>query len=388
MKITGITCKMVHVPYKGHYQTSAGQTKFIRRVLVFIDADGGKDNGGITEVGETGAILPERGGETVEGIYIAITKYFAPLIIGMDPFDIGLVIDKIEGAQMGRTGFLCSKCGIDNALYDIMGQATNRPVAQLLGGIHKTNFRVSRSLGIKPPAELAKDALDLVAKGYALITIKVGFDPDEDIDRVAAVREAVGPKFPLEIDVNGGYSADVAIPTIRKMRDYDLGAIEQPVPWWDIQGLKDVRRATNIPVIADESAWTPHDVVNLARAGACDVICIKPFKNGGLHLSRRMAETAEAAAGLGVSMGSKHPLSLGLAAILHFAAAMKSVRDPLGYGSPLERLADDICEAPIEMNDDATVDLPSGPGMGVTVSDEKVAKYRVADIVISDPDIS
>lgn len=387
MQITAITCKMVHVPYRGHYQTSAGKTKFIRRVLVSIEADGGASNGGITGVGETGAILPERGGETVEGIYIAITKYFAPLLIGMDPFDIALAIDRIEGAHMGRTGFLCSKCGIDNALYDIMGRATGRPVAQLLGGIHKTKFTVSRSLGIKPPAELAKDALVLKEKGYALITIKVGFDPREDIDRVAAVRDAVGPSFPLEIDVNSGYSADVAIPTIRKMRAYDIGAIEQPVPWWDIQGLKDVRRATNIPIIADESAWTAHDVINLAREGACDIICIKPFKNGGLFLARRMAEAAEAA-GLGVSMGSKHPLSPGLAAILHFAAGMKVVHAPLGYGSPMERLSDDVCEAPILMNDDATVDLPAGPGLGVTVSEAKVAKYRVLDIAIPDAGIS
>ncbi len=382
MKITGITCRMVHVPYKGHYQTSAGRTKFIRRVIVTIDTDEG-----ISGVGETGAILPERGGETVEGIYIAITKYFAPLIIGMDPFDIGLIIDKIESAQMGRTGFLCSKCGIDNALYDIMGKATNRPVAQLLGGIHKSKFRVSRSLGIKPPAELAKDAIKLKEAGYALITIKIGFDPQEDIDRVAAVRDAVGARFPLEVDVNCGYNAEVAIPTLRKMRAYDIEAIEQPVPWWDIQGMKDVRRATNIPIIADESAWTPHDVVNLARAGACDVICIKPFKNGGLYLSRRMAEAAEAA-GLGVSMGSKHPLSLGLAAILHFAAGTKAVRDPLGYGSPLERLADDVCTTPIEMNADTTVDLPTGPGLGVTVDEDKIAKYRVPDIEIPNTDIS
>lgn len=387
MKITGITCKMVHVPYKGHYQTSAGRTKFIRRVLVFIDADGGKDNGGITGVGETGAILPERGGETVEGIYIAITKYFAPLIIGMDPFDIGLVIDKIEGAQMGRTGFLCSKCGIDNALYDIMGQATNRPVAQLLGGIHKSHFRVSRSLGVKPPAELAKDAIELKEAGYALITIKIGFDPKEDIDRVAAVRDAVGPHFPLEVDVNSAYNVEDAIPTLRKMRAYDIEAIEQPGPWWDIQGMKDIRRAVNIPIIADEFAWTPHDVINLAREGACDVICIKPFKNGGLYLARRMAEAAEAA-GLGVSMGSKHPLSLGLAAILHFAAGTKAVRDPLGYGSPLERLADDVCTTPIEMNPGATVDLPVGPGLGVTVDDAKIEKYRVPDIDIPNTDIS
>jgi L-alanine-DL-glutamate epimerase-like enolase superfamily enzyme len=376
MKIIAINCKMVHVPYKEHYQTAAGQTKHVRRVLVSIETDEG-----ITGIGETGAILPERGGETVEAIYIAITKYFAPLIVGMDPFDIGLVIDRIEGANMGRTGFLCSKCGIDNALYDIMGKATNRPVAQLLGGIHKSNFTVSRSLGIKPTAELAKDAQDLKEKGYALITIKVGFDPREDIDRVAAVRDAVGANFPLEIDVNGGYSADVAIPTLRKMCAYDIEAIEQPVPWWDIQGLKDVRRATNVPIIADESAWTPHDVVNLARQEACDIICIKPFKNGGLFLSRRMAEAAEAA-GFGVSMGSKHPLSPGLAAILHFAAGIKAVHAPLGYGSPLERLADDITDSPIVMNADATVDLPDGPGLGVAVSDEKVERYRVPDLAL------
>lgn len=376
MKITAITCKMVHVPYKGHYQTAAGQTKYIRRVLVSIETDEG-----VTGIGETGAILPERGGETVEAIYIAITTYFAPLIVGMDPFDIGLVIDKIEGANMGRTGFLCSKCGIDNALYDIMGKATNRPVAQLLGGIHKSNFTVSRSLGIKPPAALAKDAVDLKERGYALITIKVGFDPREDIDRVAAVRDAVGANFPLEIDVNGGYSSDVAIPTLRKMCAYDIEAIEQPVPWWDIQGLKDVRRATNVPIIADESAWTAHDVVNLARQEACDIICIKPFKNGGLFLSRRMAEAAEAA-GFGVSMGSKHPLSPGLAAILHFAAGIKSVHAPLGYGSPLERLADDITDTPIVMNADATVDLPEGPGLGVTLSDAKIEQYRVPDIAL------
>jgi L-alanine-DL-glutamate epimerase-like enolase superfamily enzyme len=376
MKITAITCKMVHVPYKGHYQTAAGQTNHVRRVLVTIETDEG-----ITGIGETGAILPERGGETVEGIYVAIERYLAPLLIGMDPFDIGLVIDKLEGSNMGRTGFLCSKCGIDNALYDIMGKATGRPVAQLLGGIHKTNFTVSRSLGIKPPAELAKEAVGLKENGYVLITIKVGFDPREDIERVAAVRDAVGAGFPLEVDVNGGYSADVAIPTLRKMCAYDIGAIEQPVPWWDIQGLKDVRRVTQVPIIADESAWTAHDVVNLARNEACDIICIKPFKNGGLFLARRMAEAAEAA-GLGVSMGSKHPLSPGLAAILHFAAGIKAVHAPLGYGSPLERLADDICDAPIMMNDDATVDLPEGPGLGVTISDEKVEQYRVPDIAL------
>jgi L-alanine-DL-glutamate epimerase-like enolase superfamily enzyme len=79
---------------------------------------------------------------------------------------------------------------------------------------------------------------------------------------------------------------------------------------------------------------------------------------------------------------------LGLAAILHFAAGIKAVRDPLGYGSPLERLSYDICETPIEMNDDMNVDLPTGPGLGVTVSAAKIEKYRVPDIIIPNIDIS
>ncbi|MGH8635715.1 MAG: mandelate racemase/muconate lactonizing enzyme family protein [Burkholderiales bacterium] len=370
MKITRVQCHMVTIPYKNPYRMAPGETRHKRQIIVLIDTDEG-----ISGVGETGVTLIERGGETQEAIYFSIQKYMAPLIMGLDPFDIGLVIDRLEGFNQGRTGFLCAKAAIDTALYDIMGKAVNRPVAQLLGGIHRTNFKVSRSLGVKTPREMAEDAQKLKSAGYAMLTIKVGFDVKEDIERVAAVRDAVGANFPLEIDVNGAYTVEVAIPTLKKMERYGIEAVEQPVPWWDLQGMKEVRIALDTPITADESAWTPHDVVNIARAGAADTICLKPVKNGGLFLSRRMAEIAEAA-GMGVLTGSKHPLSPGTAAILHFAAAVPCVHDVLGYGSPLERLVDDICDPPVEMNQDGTVTLPAGPGMGVTVSEEKLRKYN------------
>jgi L-alanine-DL-glutamate epimerase-like enolase superfamily enzyme len=188
------------------------------------------------------------------------------------------------------------------------------------------------------------------------------------------VRDAVGANYPLEIDVNGAYNVEVAIPTLRKMERYGIEAIEQPVPWWDLQGMKEVRIALDTPITADESAWTPQDVANIARMSAADTICLKPVKNGGLFLSRRMAEMAEAA-GMGVLMGSKHPLSPGTSAILHFAAALPCVHGVLGYGSPLERLVDDICDPPLAMNKDGTVSLPEGPGLGVTLSSEKLRRY-------------
>lgn len=368
---------MAAIPYDGPYQIASGVTRAATRVFVFVETDEG-----IVGVGETGATVPERGGETMEAIYINIQRYFAPLLIGMNPFDIGLIIDKIEKAHWGRTGFLCAKCGIDNALYDIMGKANGQPVAQVLGGVHRTRFRVSRSIGLKPLDEMAKTALDLLERGYAMITVKIGFDPKQDLERVAAVRDAVGSRLPIEVDANEGYRVETAIPTLKKMQKYDIEAVEQPVPWWDIRGLKQVRMAVDMPITADESAYTPHDVVNLARQDAVDSICIKPIKNGGLYLSRRMADIADAA-GMGVLMGSKHPMSPGTAAILHFAAAMPMVHDILGYGSPLERFGDDVTDSPITMNADGTVDLPSGTGLGVEVTPNKLAGYALPDIVVS-----
>ncbi|MCC7487474.1 MAG: hypothetical protein IT529_21075 [Burkholderiales bacterium] len=369
MKITGIDCHRVTIPYRNPYRMAPGETRHKKQIIVLVHTDEG-----VTGVGETGVTLIERGGETQEAIYVTIKRYFAPLILGLDPFDIGLVIGRLEDFNQGRTGFLCAKAAIDTALYDIMGKAVNQPVARLLGGVHRTRFQVSRSLGVKPPRDMAQDALRLKAMGYAMLTVKVGFDVKEDLNRVAAVRDAVGADYPLEIDVNGAYNVEVAIPALRKMERYGIEAIEQPVPWWDLQGMKAVRVALDTPITADESAWTPHDVANIAKAGAADTICVKPVKNGGLYLTRRMAEMAEAA-GMGVLMGSKHPLSPGTAAILHFAAALPCVHGVLGYGSPLERLADDICDPPLEMNGDGTVSLPAGPGLGVTVSAEKLKRY-------------
>jgi L-alanine-DL-glutamate epimerase-like enolase superfamily enzyme len=362
---------MVTIPYKNPYRMAPGETRHKKQIIILVGTDEG-----ITGIGEAGVTLVERGGETQEAIYITIKKYFGPLIMGMDPFEIGKIIDKMEGFNQGRTGFLCAKAGIDQALYDIVGKATKQPIAKLLGGIYRTNFKVSRSLGVKPPKEMGEDALRLKALGYAMLTVKAGFgDPREDVDRVAAVRDAVGPDYPIEVDVNGAYTVEVAIPTLRKMERYGIEAVEQPVPWWDLKGMRDVRVALDTPITADESAWTPYDVMNIAKEGAADTICLKPIKNGGLLLSLRMAEIADAA-GMGVLVGSKHPLSPGTAALMHFVAAIPAMHPIMGYGSPLERLVDDICVKPIEMNADGTVDLPTGPGLGVELSREKLMKYR------------
>ncbi|HLJ58465.1 MAG TPA: enolase C-terminal domain-like protein [bacterium] len=370
MKIIAIDAYLVEVPYKTPYTISPGTVRKARRVLVEARSDTG-----VTGIGETGVTVPERGGETVEAIVSSIRSYFAPLLLGRDPHDVAGAIAALERANWGRTGFLCAKCGVDNALFDLLGHAYGIPVYKLLGGAFRDRVSVSRSLSIGTPAAVAADALRKKADGYACLTVKAGFDPRADLECVAAVRDAVGTDYPLEVDVNGGYTADVAVPVLRRMEQrYHIRAVEQPCAWWDFDGMAKVADALEIPVIADESAWTPPDVIRLARERAADVVCIKVIKNGGFYLSRKIAETAEAA-GLPVTLGSKHPLGPGTAAILHFAAALPNLSEPVGYGTPRERLADDIITHDIEMID-GIVAVPQGPGLGVTLDPGKVERYR------------
>lgn len=370
MKITDIEVYPISIPYRQLYTLASGSTKTLKRVIVKIVTDEG-----FYGVGETGTTIPERGGETVEAIYYALKNYFIPKLIGLNPMRIGDAIRVIEDANWGGEGFMCSKCAIDNALYDICGKATGLSAAELLGGQMRDSFHVSRSLGVKSPVEMGQEAEKLKRLGYRMLTVKIGFDPKQDLDRVAAVRNAVGPDFALEVDVNGGYTAEVAVPTLKKMKAYDICAIEQPVPYWDLDGLKRVRLATDIPITADESAWTAQDVIALAKAGAVDTICLKPIKNGGLYLSRRMAEIAHAA-GLGVILGSKHPLSPGTAVLRQLAAGIPWISDTLGYGAPAERFDHDIVIDPLTMEADGTVQLPAGSGLGIELDEEAIARFR------------
>jgi muconate cycloisomerase len=376
MKITKLRLHSVAIPYKGgSYVQAHGTVRAAERVICEITSDDG-----LTGIGETAVVVPERGGETRSSVVSNIVDHFAPAILNQDASNISHIVERMGELHQGKTGFLVTRCLIDNALYDLLGKGLNVPVYTLLGGRHRDHITVSRSLGVKAPVDMAKDALDRKASGYAMITLKCGFDPGLDLERVAAVRDAIGPDFPLEVDVNGGYSADVAVPTLKKMeRHYDIRSVEQPCPWWDLDGMAKVARALHIPVIADESAWSAHDVYEIAKREAADVICIKVIKNGGFYLSRQMAETA-AACGLGVSMGSKHPLGPGTAAILHFAAAMPMVSMPVGYGSPHERLVDDVISETIQF-DNGTVSVPSGPGLGVSLDREKLARYKSAETV-------
>ncbi|MBI2989220.1 MAG: mandelate racemase/muconate lactonizing enzyme family protein [Deltaproteobacteria bacterium] len=311
-----------------------------------------------------------------------IEHFFGPKVIGQNPFDLEKIIGDFRMETMVAKHQLSptAASAVLDALYDIMGKATNRPLYELLGGAVRKKFGVTRSLNVRSPAEMAKDAVQLKELGYKMITIKVGEDPALDIQRVAAIRKAVGDDYPIEVDANGGYTPDVAIKAIKKMEEYNISGVEQPCLKMDLDGMAEVARAVDTPIIADESAITLSDVMEIVKRRAADVICLKPAKSGGIYISKKMAAVAEAA-GIPCSMGSRHPFGIGAAVIHHFTASTACLKPPIGYGSPLERLVDDIVVNPCIMKD-GEVSVPEGPGLGVELDEGKLKKYATAQAVV------
>jgi L-alanine-DL-glutamate epimerase-like enolase superfamily enzyme len=311
-----------------------------------------------------------------------IEHFFGPQVIGQSPFDMEKMIHRFHMETMAAKHQLSptAASAVLDALYDIMGKTTNRPLYELLGGAVRKTFGVTRSLNLESPEAMAEEALRLKELGYKMITIKVGEGPEIDLQRVAAVRKALGDGYPIEVDASGGYTPDVAIRTIKRMEEYDISGIEQPCLKMDLDGMAEVARAVDTPVIADESAITVSDVMEIVKRRAADVICLKPAKSGGIYISKKMAAVAEAG-GLPCSMGSRHPFGIGAAVIHHFTASTACLKPPIGYGSPLERLVDDIVADPCIMKN-GEVSVPDGPGLGVELDEAKLKKYATAKPVV------
>jgi len=369
VKITRLEVFPIGLPYGRPYEQATGTAELAKRVVVKLHTDEG-----IVGLGEASTVLPDRTGESAEAITVILANHLGPLLLGEDPLQIQHVMQKLRRASMDKYGFPYSKAAIDLALHDIVGKALNVPVAVLLGGIVRMRIPVSRSVPITSPEETAEEALKLKALGYNLLTVKIGLDPEKDLARVAAVRRAVGDDFRVEVDANQGYRADVALRILRRMEEYGIENVEQPCPWWDLRGMAEVSRALDTTVTADESVIVPAEAMNVVRLEAADAITIKLAKCGGFLASKRIAAIADTA-GLSCNMGSQHPAGIGTAAMCHFWASTPEITD-VGYGAPAERFEDDVIREPIRFVD-GMVYLPEGPGLGVEVDDEKLARYAI-----------
>ncbi|MBI4572325.1 MAG: dipeptide epimerase [candidate division NC10 bacterium] len=375
MKIERIEIIPFEVPYRrGDVTTSLGRHGALRNVLLGLYADTGDVGWG------EAAPLPTHSGETQESIVALLEHSFGPLLLGQDPREIPLRLRDMDRLLWGQA---FSKCAVDFALHDLVARHLGMPLYLLLGGKCRDTYPLGWTIGWKSVDATVAEAVEAVQReGFKAVKLKIG-NPDwrPDLERVRAVRKALGDDVPIRVDANQGYAPHAAVQVIRRMEDCALQLVEQPVPRWDVEGLAYVRRLIPFPVMADEAAFTVHDVLRLARECAADIINIKPQKFGGLARSREVAALASAA-DIEVFASARMCSGIGVAAATHFYASLPAAGFEGEFVDGILMGEDDLLVEPIEVKD-GFVRVPGGPGLGVSLHRGKLERYASRPIVLT-----
>ncbi|WP_233833684.1 mandelate racemase/muconate lactonizing enzyme family protein [Paraburkholderia sp. ZP32-5] len=357
--VFGVAVPLVGAGFKNAYTTKTTQKSAIVRLTA---EDGSMGLGNIDP-------SPGYSVETVEASLDVIRRTLAPCVKGMNagnPHRLINAMDRMTDA------YLDAKAAIEMAAVDLLSRHLGIPVHQYLGGAVRDTVGFNAWIGIVPPDQAAAEARKWFDAGFRSAKIKVGGNIHADRDRLMAVRAAVGPGMALRADANAGYSVEDAIALGRLLEPVGLQLLEQPVAAEDLAGMAKVRQAVGMPVMADESITDYRSLIDVIRADCADIVKLKVMKQGGLLRCRRMLESATAA-GMPVVIGHGFGLGINTVAEIMLACTSDNVLDGLECVGPL-KTADDIVTAKLDLTG-GRLAVPQGPGLGVTMDDEKVRRY-------------
>jgi len=367
IEVTRLKSTAIAIPFHKPVTLSFGVVAGRSYVVVQIFT-----NQGIVGIGES-APLPIYSEESVETVKAVTDRYLAPALTGMDPFDIERILARLDRIIKGNP---VAKAGIEYALWDIMGKALDIPVYMLMGGLYRERVSLPiHSIGIGEMKDVVKQAEAQVAMGMKLVKMKIGLDPRQDVANVRAVREAIGDDIGLYADANQGYSSDTAMKALKRLEEFNLLRIEQPVSKFDIAGMAELCRAVDTPIMADEAVTHLHSVHQLVRNRAADVINIKSCMHGLVECKR----IASYCLGSGVPCYRGSMASLGIcdAADVHLVASTPNIiypEDP-GANRP-EELVDTVVKERLQPVK-GMIEVPRRPGLGVELDEKKLAKFKL-----------
>jgi L-alanine-DL-glutamate epimerase-like enolase superfamily enzyme len=352
MKIKEIEIFKFDIPLNAPFRISIGSVDAANDVLIKVHTDSG-----LVGIGEACPFLPITG-ET-QDTNLAMARSIRDMLIGRDPLAIESLVTEMGPMVHSNPSIVAA---YDTALFDILGKAAGLPLFKLLGG-DKTTFETDVTTGIDTPEKMATNAKTHAGIGYKTLKVKVGLDPDEDVLRIQAIREAIGYDIKLRIDANQGWTVPHAIYALKKMEKFRIEFVEQPVVAWDTAGMKTVRSESPIPVMADESLFLPSDAIKLIKAEACDSFNIKLMKAGGILNSVRIAHIADAA-NLRCMVGCMTESNVALTAAAHLVASQRNIIYADLDGNS-EHVVDPVIGG---MNVKAgMITLPETPGLGLDV---------------------
>lgn len=353
MKIIGIELKKVSIPLKKTFKTALRTVNSAEDIIIMVKTDDGRV--GYGEAPPTAVIT----GDTTGSIVGAIKENIESALIGEEIDNLERIMYKLDKAVVRNTS---ARAAVDMAIYDLFGKLYNAPVYKLLGG-YRDRIETDITISVNSPNEMMDDALSFIKQGFTALKMKVGTDSKEDIERVKAVRQAIGKDVKIRLDANQGWQPKEAIKIIRKIEDLglDIELIEQPVKAWDIDGLKFVTDNVETPIMADESLFSSYDAFKILSMRAADLINIKLMKCGGIYNALKIVAIAETC-GVECMIGSMIESKLSVTAAAHLACAKKNiVRFDLDTAL---LLAEDPVIGGIK-NEAPTLIVPNKPGLGI-----------------------
>ena len=349
MKITEVRLGRISVPLRVPFKTALRSVNSVEDVIVELHTDTGAV--GYGEAPPTGAIT----GDTTGAIVGAIQDHIAKSILGRDVDEFEDVLQLVQGCIVKNTS---AKAAVDMALWDLYGQLYKIPVYKLMGGARK-QIVTDITISVNSPEEMARDAINAVERGYDTLKIKVGANPELDVARLTAVRKAIGESTRIRIDANQGWEPKQAVRLLNQMQEkgLDIEFVEQPVKAHDFAGLKYVTERSYVPVLADESVFSPEDALTIMQMGAADLVNIKLMKCGGLYNALKIASAAEVY-GVECMIGCMLEAKISVNAAVHLACAKKIItkidldgpvlcsEDPILGGAVFEEQRITVSDAP------------------------------------------
>ncbi len=308
MRIARIFAHRVELPLReGSYKWSGGKSVTVfDSTIVGVETDTG-----LVGYGEVCPLGPFYLPAYAEGVRAGVRE-LAPHLIGLDPRELLKLNHRMDAALKGHP---YAKSGIDIACWDILGQATGLPVCVLMGGRFGESIRLYRAISQESPEQMASKVAGYRAEGYTRFQLKVGGDPDQDIERIRQVREILQPTDRLVADANTGWTQHEAMRVVRAVRDLDV-YIEQPCLTYE--ECLSVRRHTDHPFVLDENV-DGIDMLLRAKADlAMDVVNLKISKLGGLTRTKQVRDLC-VSMGIAMTLEDSWGGDITTAAIAHLA---------------------------------------------------------------------
>lgn len=354
LQISRIELHPLRIPLKAPFITSLGAIDVVENVVVIIHT-----SEGLKGFGECSPFWTING-ETIETC-LAVGKHLAKALIGTNSTDI-------EGAHriMDRVIFANNsiKSAFDIALHDIAAQQAGLPLYAFLGGKNHRALFTDYTVSLGDPSKMAADAEAIVEAGFQVIKVKLGSDDDLDIERIKAIRAAIGNEIPLRIDANQGWDPDTAIRVLKALHPFNIQHCEEPIPRWQFMEMRRVKEASPIPIMGDESCCDHHDAERLIALGSCQHFNIKLGKSGGLFKARKIIALAEVA-GMELQIGGFLESRLAFTASAHLALTSTSVKH-CDMDTPMMFTSDPVIGG-ITYGAGGSITVPDALGLGASI---------------------